>query len=64
MGCLGLPATPKNLEIGLRTNSVGIPYTSLLRIEAIGSYRMLRASGVHSLRSIIQTPALRFYGRG
>ena len=27
---------PKKLETGLRTNSAGIPYTLLLRIEAIG----------------------------
>ena len=27
---------PKMLETGLRTNSAGIPYTLLLRIEAIG----------------------------
>ena len=28
--------SPKKLETGLRTNSAGIPYTLLLRIEAIG----------------------------
>ena len=28
--------TPKKLETGLRTISAGIPYTLLLRIEAIG----------------------------
>ena len=27
---------PKKLETGLRTNSAGIPYTLLLRIEAVG----------------------------
>ena len=27
---------PKKLETGLRTNRAGIPYTLLLRIEAIG----------------------------
>ena len=27
---------PKKLETGLRPNSAGIPFTSLLRIEAIG----------------------------
>ena len=27
---------PKKLETGLRTNSAGIPYTLLLRIDAIG----------------------------
>ena len=27
---------PKKLETGLRTNSAGIPYTLLLRIEAAG----------------------------
>ena len=27
---------PRKLETGLRTNSAGIPYTLLLRIEAIG----------------------------
>ena len=26
----------KKLEAGLRTNSAGIPYTLLLRVEAIG----------------------------
>ena len=28
--------SPKKLETGLRPNSAGIPYTLLLRIEAIG----------------------------
>ena len=28
--------SPKKLEAGLRTNSAGIPYTLLLRIEVIG----------------------------
>ena len=28
--------SPKKLETGLRTNSAGIPYTLLIRIEAIG----------------------------
>ena len=27
---------PKKLETGLRTSSAGIPYTLLLRVEAIG----------------------------
>ena len=27
---------PKKLETGLRPNSAGIPYTSFLKIEAIG----------------------------
>ena len=27
---------PKKLETGLRSNSAGIPYTLVLRIEAIG----------------------------
>ena len=27
---------PETLETGLRTNSSGIPYTALFRIEAIG----------------------------
>ena len=31
-----LIVNPKLLETGLRTNSAGIPYTLLLRIEAIG----------------------------
>ena len=29
-------ANPKKLETGLKTNSAGIPYTLLLRIEAVG----------------------------
>ena len=35
---------PIQLEIGLRPNSAGIPYTLLLRIEAIGfpTFRLLR----------------------
>ena len=33
---LGLIVNPKKLETGLRTISAGIPYTLLLRIEAIG----------------------------
>ena len=33
--CLSI-VNPKKLETGLRTNSAGIPYTLLLRIEAIG----------------------------
>ena len=33
---LGFIVNPKKLETGLRTNSAGIPYTLLLRIEAIG----------------------------
>ena len=34
---------PQKLETGLRTNSAGIPYTLLLRIEAIGfpTFRLL-----------------------
>ena len=32
----GSIVNPKKLETGLRTNSAGIPYTLLLRIEAIG----------------------------
>ena len=28
--------SPKKLETGFRTNSAGIPYTLLLRIQAIG----------------------------
>ena len=32
----GLMVSPKKLETGLRTNSAGIPYAILLRIEAIG----------------------------
>ena len=39
-GCRGflwvLTANPIKLETGLRPNSAGIPYTLLLRIEAIG----------------------------
>ena len=35
--------SPRKLETGLRTNSAGIPYTLLLRIEAIGfpTFRLL-----------------------
>ena len=32
----GFTVIPIKLETGLRTNSAGIPYTLLLRIEAIG----------------------------
>ena len=35
-GLGGFIVSPKKLETGLRTNSAGIPYTLLLRIEAIG----------------------------
>ena len=31
-----ITANPRKLETGLRSNSAGIPYTLLLRIEAIG----------------------------
>ena len=34
---LGFTVNPVKLETGLRPNSAGIPYTLLLRIEAIGS---------------------------
>ena len=39
----GRTVGPKQLEIGLRPNSAGIPYTLLLRIEAIGfpTFRLL-----------------------
>ena len=33
---LGCTESPKKLETELRPNSAGIPYTLLLRIEAIG----------------------------
>ena len=33
---LGFIVNPQKLETGLRPNSAGIPYTLLLRIEAIG----------------------------
>ena len=33
---LGITVNPIKLETGLRPNSAGIPYTLLLRIEAIG----------------------------
>ena len=32
----GFKVNPKKFETKLRTNSAGIPYTLLLRIEAIG----------------------------
>ena len=32
----GLTVNPIKLETGLRPNSAGIPYTLLLRIEAMG----------------------------
>ena len=32
----GIEETPIKLETGLRSNSAGIPYTLLLRIEAMG----------------------------
>ena len=53
--CLGFPVekestvNPIKLEAGLRPNSAGIPYTLLLRIEAIGfpTFRLLLySSGV------------------
>ena len=34
---LGFTVNPLKLETGLRPNSAGIPFTLLLRIEAIGS---------------------------
>ena len=34
--CFGSTVNPKKLETGLRPNSAGIPYTLVLRIEAIG----------------------------
>ena len=34
--CVGFIVHPKKLETGLRTNRAGIPYTLLLRIEALG----------------------------
>ena len=38
LGCegSGLIVNPKKLETGLRTNSAGIPYALLFRIEALG----------------------------
>ena len=33
---LRVKGNPKKLETGLRTNSAGIPYTLLLRIELFG----------------------------
>ena len=39
----GFTVSPIKLETGLRPNSAGIPYTVLLRIEAIGfpTFRLL-----------------------
>ena len=34
--CLGFTGNPIKLETGLRPTSAGIPYTLLLRVEAIG----------------------------
>ena len=34
--CSGPIVDPKKLETGLRTVSAGIPYTFLIRIEAVG----------------------------
>ena len=36
LGCRACTVIPKKLETGLRPNSAGIPYTFLLRIEAMG----------------------------
>ena len=38
--------SPKKLETGLRTKSAGIPYTLLLRIEAIGLGWRVSISGM------------------